>query len=56
MDNCGVNKGYLMCAFAISLVTLGIFDQVHLDWLVAGHTKFTPDRMFGSLSWVELSP
>jgi len=40
----------LFAGFVVSLVALNLFDEVHLDWLVVGHTKFSPDRMFGVLS------
>ena len=50
MDNCGVNKSYLMVAFAVAFVFLGYFKCVMIDWLVVGHTKFSPDRLFGIIS------
>jgi hypothetical protein len=52
MDNCGVNKAYLFTSFAVALVTLAYFSKVELDWLVVGHTKFSPDRLFGLTSRV----
>ena len=45
-----MNKSYLMAAFAATLVILGKMERVELDWLVAGHTKFSPDRLFGTFS------
>lgn len=27
----------------------GIIDSVYLDFMIVGHTKFSPDRIFGSL-------
>lgn len=30
----------------------GWFDEVDIDFLIAGHTKFSPDRMFGWMSSV----
>jgi hypothetical protein len=52
MDNCGVNKAYLFTSFVVALVTLGYFERVDLDWLVVGHTKFAPDRLFGLASQI----
>jgi hypothetical protein len=52
LDNCPLNKSYLICAAAVALVSLGFFKQVCLNWLVVGHTKFSPDRMFGTFSKV----
>jgi len=50
LDNCAVNKSYMFVAFCMTLVIFRFFDQVDLCWLVAGHTKFSPDRMFGLVS------
>ena len=36
-----------MLAFAAFLVDSGWFESVELIFLVVGHTKFAPDRMFG---------
>ena len=52
MDNCGVNKSYLFVSFAVALVVLEFFQRVELNWLVVGHTKFSPDRLFGIISQV----
>ena len=52
MDNISVNKSSTLVGFGAALVALGFFDSVSLDWLVVGHTKFSPDRMFGSVSKV----
>ncbi len=38
--------------FAVWLLMSGWFKQVEIDFLVAGHTKFSPDRMFGWMSHV----
>ena len=50
LDNCSVNKCYMLIAFIVSLVIFGFFDEIDLCWLVVGHTKFSPDRMFGLIS------
>jgi hypothetical protein len=51
-DNCSVNKCYLLCRFAVELIRSGRYDSVEFAFMVAGHTKFGPDRMFGWLSTV----
>ena len=50
LDNCAVNKSYLFVAFCVALVAFEIFEEIDLCWLVVGHTKFSPDRMFGLIS------
>ena len=50
MDNCGVNKLYLICGVAVAMVILELFDEVNLDWLVVEHTKFASYWMFGTFS------
>ena len=50
LDNCGVNKSYVFVAFVVTLVIFGFFETVDLCWLVAGHTKFSPDQIFGIIS------
>ena len=51
-DNCSVNKCYLLARFGIEQIRLGRYDSVEFDFMEAGHTKFSPDRMFGWLSGV----
>lgn len=51
LDNCRVNKNDIVIAFAIMLVMSNVYDLVELHFLIAGHTKFSPDRMFG---WISL--
>ncbi len=51
-DNCSVNKCYLLARYGIELIRLGLYDSVEFAFMVAGHTKFSPDRMFGWLSGV----
>ena len=31
------------------LIITGVLDEVHLDFMIAGHTKFYPDACFGCL-------
>ncbi len=49
-DNCAVQKCYLMIAYACYLVKKGIYDVVEVHFRIAGHTKFSPDRMFAYFS------
>ncbi len=52
LDNCSVNKCYMLIRYGIELIRLKIYDSVEFCFMVAGHTKFSPDRMFGWLSGV----
>lgn len=45
-DNCAVNKNKYVIAFCYELVNSGVFAEVQIHFMVAGHTKFAPDRMF----------
>ena len=49
LDNCAVNKNNFLVGYICLLVSLGYFKVVTLHFLIAGHTKFSPDRMFGWL-------
>lgn len=50
-DNCyAQNKNQYMIAFCADLIRRDIFDDVRLDFLPVGHTKFNCDRVFGILS------
>ncbi len=46
-DNCSVNKCYLLIRYGVELIRLKKYDIVDFSFMVAGHTKFSPDRMFG---------
>ncbi len=50
VDNCAVNKNHIIVAFGVMLVLNKIYDIVELHFLIAGHTKFSPDRMFAFIS------
>ena len=39
-----------MSEYARWLVSSGIFKKVTYHYMIAGHTKFSPDRMFGRIS------
>ncbi len=49
-DNCSVQKCYLMIAYACYLVKNDHYDLVEIHFRIAGHTKFSPDRMFAYFS------
>ena len=50
LDNCSVNKCYVLIRYAADLVKSGRYDEVEVCFMVPGHTKFNPDRMFAWLS------
>ena len=52
MDNCAVNKNMYLVGYIILLVNWGYFQTVTLHFLIAEHTKFSPDRMFG---WLDMA-
>ncbi len=47
LDNCAVNKSYMFVAFCATLFAFEMFDSIDICWLFVGHTKFSPDQMFG---------
>jgi hypothetical protein len=49
-DNCSVNKNAKILAAAHTMVELGWFADVEVQFLITGHTKFSPDRMFAWMS------
>jgi hypothetical protein len=49
MDNCTVNKNFFMVTYCFMLVESDYFEEVQLHWMIAGHTKFSPDRAFAWL-------
>lgn len=52
LDNCAVNKCYLVLRWVADLLVEGLYDTAEIHFMVAGHTKFGPDRMFGWLTSV----
>ena len=47
-DNCaGQNKNNYMIVYLIWRVLKGYHRRVNYNFMIAGHTKFTPDRCFG---------
>ena len=51
MDNCpGTNKNnYAFFFFHYLVHSLKLFEEIQVNFLIPGHTKFSPDRWFGSL-------
>ena len=47
-DNARVFKYKAIVQFFKFLVDLKLVNFVHLDYMLAGHTKFSPDIAFGS--------
>ena len=47
-DNCvGQNKNNATIRFCQFLVMAGYYETVELNFMIAGHTKFSPDRNYG---------
>ena len=47
LDNAtSTNKNKFLFSWAMELVSSGEVDHVHVSFMVAGHTKFAPDRLF----------
>ena len=50
LDNARVCKNMYLLAWAHELVNQGRFESVRFFYLVVGHTKFEPDRLFASIA------
>lgn len=51
LDNtCSTNKNYYFMAWGMELVQSGILDYLRVSFLIAGHTKFAPDRLFSQIA------
>ena len=49
-DNCGgQNKNNIMVGYLLWRVLTGLHNNITLSFMVAGHTKFSPDWCFGLL-------
>lgn len=49
-DNCGgQNKNNIMVGYLLWRVLTGLHDNIILSFMIAGHTKFSPDWCFGLL-------
>ena len=49
-DNCvGQNKNNATIQYLMWRVMTGLQETIELSFMLVGHTKFSPDRLFGSL-------
>ena len=47
LDNAtSTNKNRYLFAWAMEMVRKGELEHIHISFMIAGHTKFTPDRLF----------
>ena len=52
MDNCGAqNKNNAMIWYLAYRVMAGLNEDIHVHFMIPGHTKFSPDALFGSLKF-----
>ena len=50
LDNAtSTNKNRFLFAWAMELVSSGMISHVHISFMIAGHTKFAPDRLFATI-------
>ena len=51
LDNtCSTNKNFYLMAWAMELVQQGKVDFMRISFLIAGHTKFSPDLLFSKIA------
>lgn len=50
LDNARICKNKYLLSWANELVDQGQFDSVRFCYMVVGHTKFQPDRLFASIA------
>ncbi len=50
LDNWKGNKNAYVAVYLALLVDLGLYDEAEAAFMLPGHTKFSPDRMFAWLS------
>lgn len=51
LDNaCSTNKNRYLFAWCIEMVSSNKIDHIHVSFMVAGHTKFAPDRLFSAVA------
>ena len=51
LDNtCSTNKNFYLMAWAMELVQQGKVDFMQISFLIAGHTKFSPDLLFSKIA------
>ena len=51
LDNtCATNKNWYMMAWALEMLQHGRLDFLRVSFLIAGHTKFSPDLVFSKIA------
>ena len=50
MDNCSENKNKTLFAFLADLVSKNVFNEVHVGFLMVGHTHEDIDQFFSIIS------
>lgn len=51
LDNtCSTNKNWFTMAWALEMIQQGKLDFIRVSFLIAGHTKFTPDILFSKIA------
>ena len=51
LDNAtSTNKNRYLFSWAVEMVKSGKVDMIHISFLIAGHTKFAPDRLFANVA------
>lgn len=50
LDNAtSTNKNKYLFSWAMEMVSRGTVDHIHISFMIAGHTKFAPDRLFSAI-------
>lgn len=50
LDNAtSTNKNKFLFSWAMEMVSNGELDHIHISFMIAGHTKFAPDRLFSTI-------
>lgn len=50
LDNATDTKSWYLFGWAMEMVSTGKVDSIHISFLIAGHTKFPPHRLFASIA------
>ena len=48
-DATSTNKNKYLFAWAMEMVSKGTISHVNISFMLAGHTKFAPDRLFATI-------
>ena len=50
LDNAtSTNKNKYLFSWAMEMVSTGELEHIHISFMIAGHTKFAPDRLFSTI-------